>query len=192
MNTLYHITCCDLSPISHPNSPAINIPSALRSFSRHPPPLHLARWPRRSTSKSPSSPKGIGHVQPSPPGHRTARTFRTRKIVQKSFSLNHCTYFKIFKLYNLELFHFLYSFFIFTLLLSLFTSLSLCKQPGLEISCSTKWRTETFKLCILLSRPRGHGVGIQILHEANTGTCGFHKIQSTQTVVDSAKAFQKL
>ena len=167
MNTIYHITCCDLSPICHPNSPAISIPSALRSFSRHTPPLHLARWPRRSTWKSPSSPKGIGHVQPSPPGHRTARTYRTRKMSKSLFpscivltlkSLN-CTTWKCSII-----------FFIFTLLLSLFTSLSLCKQPGLEISCSKKWRTETFKLCILPSRPRGHGIGIQILHEANTGT----------------------
>ncbi len=69
MNTMHHITCCDLSSICHPNSPSINVPSALRSFSRHPRPLHLAHWPRRSTSKSQPSPRGIGHVQPSPPWH---------------------------------------------------------------------------------------------------------------------------
>lgn len=153
MTTMYNtgITCCDLSPICHPNSPAINIPSALRSFSRHPPPLHLARWPRRATSKSLSSPRGIGHVQPSPPDHRTG--IQNQKNVQKSFSLMegkahfYCT------TWNSSIS------FIFTLLLSLFTSLSLCKQPGLEISCRSSYAFSSpedtalaFKFCTRRTR----------------------------------------
>lgn len=126
------------------------------------------------------------------------KDIQNQKNVQKSFSLMDCTYFYC-TTWKCSII-----FFIFTLLLSLFTSLSLCK----EIRRSKKWRTETFKLCILPSRPpRAMALAFKFCTRRTREPVEQKKKSAiaeeqqwmnlefritTQTVVDSAKTFQKL